>query len=94
MTLLSPLSHASGQAATSPADTTWHESATGMWTATSGGELVGSVEYMTTWITTDPRGDVIGTYDTLTEAREALLVPARGDARTSRRPFPSRKGRR
>ena len=54
---------------------TWHETAPGMWTSRTGKDIAGAVQLVGTFITTNARGDVGGTFDTLLQAQAALLAP-------------------
>ena len=75
----------------------WREIAPGMWTSTTDGEIAGSVEHMGTFITTNARGDVVGTFDTIGEARAALSAPpaaTRQPRRPAKRSILSWAGRR
>ena len=60
-------------ASTSPV--TWHETAPGMWTSRTGKDIAGAVQLVETYITTNARGDVVGTFDTLPQAQAALVAP-------------------
>ncbi|MBD8586137.1 hypothetical protein IFT90_16385 [Frigoribacterium sp. CFBP 8766] len=60
-------------ASTSPV--TWHETAPGMWTSRTGKDIAGAVQLVGTFITTNARGDVVGTFDTLLQAQAALVAP-------------------
>nr|MBP1189831.1 hypothetical protein [Frigoribacterium sp. PvP032] len=60
-------------ASTSPV--TWHETAPGMWTSRTGKDIAGAVQLVGTFITTNARGDVVGTFDTLPPAQAALVAP-------------------
>ena len=74
----------------------WREVAPGMWTSTTNGEIAGSVEHMGTFITTNARGDVVGTFGTINEARAALTsppAPTRQPRRPSKRSIFFRAGR-
>lgn len=66
--------------ATAPADgspsETWRETSPGMWTSHAGNDIAGTDQLIGTFITTNARGDVTGTYDTLPQAQAALLTPS------------------
>lgn len=53
---------------------TWHETAPDMWTSRIGKDIAGAVQRIGTFITTNARGDVVGTFDTLSEAQTALTA--------------------
>lgn len=55
---------------------TWHETGPGMWTSRTGKDIAGAVQLFGTFITTDARGDVVGTFDTLPQAQAALTAPS------------------
>jgi hypothetical protein len=76
-------------AETGASPVTWHETAPGMWTSCTGKEIAGAVQLVGTFITTNARGDVIGTFDTLPQAQAALIAPP---ATLGRHRSPSKRG--
>lgn len=58
-----------------PAAPGWRHCHPGLWVAHHSGVTVGAVEFVDTFITTDARGYVVGTYDSLTDAQSALTTP-------------------
>jgi len=62
-------------AGTGTSPVTWHETGPGMWTSRTGKDIAGAVQLVGTFITTNARGDVVGTFDTLPQAQAALVAP-------------------
>lgn len=53
----------------------WREVHPGFWVARCGGDPVGAIEHVRTYVTTNVRGDVIGSYASIPEAQAALSAP-------------------
>ncbi|QNE45407.1 hypothetical protein F1C15_15655 (plasmid) [Frigoribacterium sp. NBH87] len=82
--------------ATGASAVTWHETGPGMWTSRTGKDIAGAVQLVGTFITTNARGDVVGTFDTLPQAQAALTAPSAHPGRPrslSRRLLPWSHGR-
>jgi hypothetical protein len=53
----------------------WREVNPGLWVARGQGDIIGSVEVVRSFIATDARGDVVGSFTTSDDAKSAVAQP-------------------